>query len=290
MHPKRTTLDYQLWVERIHDEGEGESLPALPEPVPLLADHPTYQGTRRSETIEEEGRKEDTPGDPILPIHKRYAIKYKFYEKGTASHLCTLASNASSWIQKKSTLSQEVVRRLLNTSTDLPSKDKQDILENFIRKLRASGYNTTQIQEIVGSGILGYNRKWVAKPDRHRRSKDTQQLRRMKKLLGKTTWFRFKEKEEGREVETHQRHPTKNNWRGPVGKNTKIHHQQPSSVLFVERTRGGELASKLKEVEEEINNVSRKKVRVVEKNRTQVNQSSLRWTPGETEHAEEKVA
>ena len=103
-----------------------------------------------------------------------------------ASKHCTLEISASPWNQKIATLSQEVVRRLLNTSEELKQEDKNNILNEFGRKMRRSGYIKIQISEILISGIQGYKRKWEGRVNRHRRGEETEAGRRRKKLTGKT--------------------------------------------------------------------------------------------------------
>ena len=52
-------------------------------------------------------------------------IRYQFYEKETGSKVCILESSAASWQSKISSLTQEVSRRLMNTSPDLIEEKRQ---------------------------------------------------------------------------------------------------------------------------------------------------------------------
>ena len=63
-------------------------------------------------------------------------------------------------------------------------------------------------------------------------------------------------------------------------KKPETENKTPSSVIFVERTEKGELASILREKEKELNKVGKKKVKIVEKNGDQLSQvltSSNPW-------------
>merc|ERR1712082_425068 len=101
-----------------------------------------------------------------------------------ASKHCTLEVSVSLWNKKIANLSQEVVRRLLNTSEELRQEEKNNILDEFGRKLRRSGYNKRQTSDILVSGIQGYKRKWEGRTNRHRKGEETEAGRRRQKLIG----------------------------------------------------------------------------------------------------------
>ena len=86
-------------------------------------------------------------------------MSYKFYRKPTDSKFKILEPSGGSYQQKKTSLSQEVVRRLLNTEANSSLKDRETILNNFSTKLEGSGYKKAQIREIVESGVVGYCRR-----------------------------------------------------------------------------------------------------------------------------------
>ena len=56
-----------------------------------------------------------------------------------------------------------MIRCQLNTSQDLEHMDKQEILEDFAKKLRKSRYSLDQVRDIIQSGIVGYKNKWERK-------------------------------------------------------------------------------------------------------------------------------
>ena len=92
----------------------------------------------------------------------------------------------------------------------------------------------------------------------------------MKRLTGKTSWYRRKQKtiktQKGRSQTTGGERSTK-----PKGASRQeTENKTPSSVLFVERTMGGDLAQTLRDKERELNKVGTKRVKVVERNGDQL--------------------
>ena len=126
-------------------------------------------------------------------VVKYKQIVYEFYSKPTGSKFTLLESSATPNQQKKSTLSQEIVRRLLDTSEEAPLEKKLEILNNFDNKLEVSGYDARQRRDILESGVVGYKRKIERQEGvRHRKNTDTKGERLAKKLCGKTTWYKKK--------------------------------------------------------------------------------------------------
>ena len=86
--------------------------------------------------------------DTALRVDENNKIQYRFYEK---------PEGARSTLQQ--TLSQEMIRRLLNCSEDLPDEQIQRITDNYAAKLHNSGYNIEQIRKIILSGVKGFGAK-----------------------------------------------------------------------------------------------------------------------------------
>ena len=192
----------------------------------------------------------------------RGKIYYSFYEKEVSSRFCLMEKSAMAENSKNSTLSQEVIRRMLNTSELLPQGERNQVLEKFISKLEISGYNRAQIKNIIMSGLKGYEskvqRSRKQKTDLHRDAANTAGARNKKKLLGKTNWFKQKKskKQEGSGNHTWGRRTTKkNNQKNVVAK----------TVLFIPRTPGGELATLLRGAEEDISKATGDHIKIVEK-------------------------
>ena len=123
-------------------------------------------------------------------------ITYMLYSKPTGSQYSIMMTSASSYQAQKLSLSQEVVRRLLNTNDSRTQEEKDKVVEEFGEKLFRSGYSMMQQKEIIEGGLLGYKRRVIRqKGVRHRKCKDTKQERERKKLMGNGTWFKKKNRD-----------------------------------------------------------------------------------------------
>ena len=119
---------------------------------------------------------------------------YKFYKKKVANPLLMLESSAMPRKVKRNTLVQEGIRRLRNTSRELPWSVKAEILSEFSHKMMLSGYNEKFRLEIIQSAVRGYDRQCDAS-DRgikplYRPREFQAEERRKSKLLSKTSWYR----------------------------------------------------------------------------------------------------
>ena len=118
--------------------------------------------------------------DTALRVDENNKIQYRFYEK---------PEGARSTLQQ--TLSQEMIRRLLNCSEDLPDEQIQRITDNYAAKLHNSGYNIEQIRKIILSGVKGFGAKKTrcSKDGRRlrRTAQESQGARSKTKLIG-TSW------------------------------------------------------------------------------------------------------
>ena len=126
-----------------------------------------------------------------------------------------LSTSAQPWGQKRTTLTQELIRRLLNCSKELNCTDKRKHLDNFMQLLKNSGYDEKFRAEILNSGLKGFNKIVKAEQDGVRpvyRPKDWNETSR---------WLAKRRK--------------KNNWLGPFWK----------SAIFVPPTPGSELKKQM---------------------------------------------
>ena len=95
---------------------------------------------------------------------------------------------------KYQTLSQEMVRRLMNTSSGLPCEEYWQITDNYADKLKNSGYNLEQIRRIIMAGAKGFGAKKLrceaSNVPLRRTAEESQGARLKNKLIGKSTWFK----------------------------------------------------------------------------------------------------
>ena len=97
--------------------------------------------------------------DTEIWVLEGWKVLFRFFEKTMATNLMVEAGSALSREVKMSTLSEEVTRRLRNTSQDLESSQRMEILEKACVKMRTSGHSEEFIREAVEKGIRAYNEK-----------------------------------------------------------------------------------------------------------------------------------
>ena len=208
------------------------------------------------------------------------SIKYTFYEKEINTKFCIMEKSAVAEKSKISSLTQEVIRRMVNTCGDMEQGERNAILESFIEKLKVSGYKKAQIKEIITCGLKGYQTK-IERADRegralHRGAAQTIGKRQKKKLLEKTQWYRRKRTEEDEaEAEMTKEKTRRTDWNKKktekkMEKIEKMEKMEIKSVLFVPRTRNGELAKRLRQEEEQLSRMTGYKVKIVERGGMQV--------------------
>ena len=70
-----------------------------------------------------------------------------------------MEGSAADYQSKKASLSQCVVPRLMNTDESLDQTTRNEIINEFGRKLSKSGYSKYQIHEIIEGGVISYERR-----------------------------------------------------------------------------------------------------------------------------------
>ena len=86
-------------------------------------------------------------------------IMYEHFEKTMASNLLVEAKSALSMEVKQATLSEEVARRLRNTSLRLDPARRLEILERACVKMKTSGHSEEVIRQAVEQGIRAFDAK-----------------------------------------------------------------------------------------------------------------------------------
>ena len=181
------------------------------------------------------------------------------------SPFCIMESSAMPSNTKTASLAQDLVRRMMNISESRSQEERNIVTEKYIQKLRRSGYSTTQTKEIVEAGLKGYEskREKCLKNgiELHRSAQSTVKARFVKKLTSRTNWFR---KGRGNKIEKKEKGKPKYN-RKKIRESKARKEIEPVTVMFVPRTPGGALISRLRKVEEEISQVTGDKVKLVER-------------------------
>ena len=134
--------------------------------------------------------REDDPGNPGKT---REALRYTFYEKPMSNPRVMDSSSAMPHRVKLASLTQEGVRRMCNMSQELESKDKCQVLSNYMLKLKKSGYSQATRSNILESAVNTFCRKEKAEQlgvqPVHRLGTHGQESRRRVKLAAKSSWY-----------------------------------------------------------------------------------------------------
>ena len=147
---------------------------------------------------------------------------------------------------KMQSLSNDLIRRLLNTSETLGMAAKLEVVDNYTQKLFNSGYQISQARRIVLNGIKGYERR--VKESRteggrklHRTAEESSKKRTSKKLLGKSDWFRKPRKstEATTLKQSQERGAGQNNVQSESCAKPKTAIPKIRTVLFVDQTKDG---------------------------------------------------
>ena len=185
--------------------------------------------------------------DTALRVTDQNQVAFKFWEKPTNCNRTLHMRTAMGENQKIQILTQEMIRRMANTKEDTSKEDKVAILDSYCQKLFNSGYRVDQVRRIVVSGIKGWRGKvnrCLAEGKKIRRTaKDSLAKRIRTKLLGKSSWFKKTGNRNNREVGGTK---SKGGRRSEEDQNVSL--APPRSVIFIEQTENGELATRLREL------------------------------------------
>ena len=173
-------------------------------------------------------------------------MKWRYYEKPTTSIKTVQMGSAMEENSKMKILSNDLIRRFLNSSEDLGGEEKSRIVDGYARRLLSSGYSKEKTREIILRGIKGYEGK-LQRCRREgiplrRTAKESNFERVRKKLTAKSTWFRKRVKK-NEDYEGDKRKRKTGETKKPSTQEIQVAHK---SVLFVEQTKGGVLARSLR--------------------------------------------
>ena len=90
--------------------------------------------------------------------HEKNRMDYEFYEKPTRNQRVILEDAALPSKQKRTILTQECLRRLRNTKLELGKEVQVKHLNDFMLKLKNSGYSTKYRTEILDSALTAFEK------------------------------------------------------------------------------------------------------------------------------------
>ena len=170
--------------------------------------------------------------DLAVKMDQNYII-YEYYRKEMVNFNVLMATSAMPFKMRKTSLVQEVVRILRNTSRRADKKKMEFYLNEFSLRLKVSGYGEKFRQSVIKEGMRAYE-KQVERDQR-----------------GERPFYRPKGYEEEQTRKKKKR--AKTSWYKPI-----------DAVLYIPPTPDGELTKKLKKKASEVGK-ERIKVRIVEK-------------------------
>jgi hypothetical protein len=160
---------------------------------------------------------------------------------------------------KRTTATQEVLRRLLNCSDDLEEETRTRHLNEYMTVLKHSGYNEKFREEVLKSGEAAYLR--IRKEDQE----GGRPMYRKKESDVVARWMKKREK--------------KKSWQGEF-----------SGVVFIPHTKNSELMKKMQKVEERMRTGGRERhaMKIVERAGMTIGSRMIRKNPFARRECEEK--
>ena len=217
------------------------------------------------ETCEDEGFYGWLPTlDTCIRVNKDNKVEYQYYEKPMVSTKTVQLKSAMDENSKMNILANDMRRRLLNTNEGLGEAVIGAVVDQYAVKLMSSGYGKEQTRKIIKNGIKGYERKKMSRMKRGLSLRSTAEKsmkdRYKKKLLEKSNWYKKRRIHENDDEKPNPRS------RKPVKKEAKEKPRlEPKTILFVEHTRNGELATRLREATRRLEQTIGFGIRVVER-------------------------
>ena len=209
--------------------------------------------------------------DVSLGITEANRLKFCHFEKPTSSNLTLQRRSAMEHNVKVGILANEVIRRMLNIGGDIGEDVRLDVLDSFGTKLLTSGYSLAESRSIILSGVRGYEAKILRRRNEgsplYRTAQESGWSRMQKKTVGKSTWFKGGK----RTCAGLTGKGMKNGQNGKMKRGTgPLENIETRSVMFVEHTRDGELAKRLREQLGRMENVMGFRIKVVERTGTKI--------------------
>ena len=208
----------------------------------------------------------------------RSVVLYKFYRKPMANQVSNRNSSAIPEQQKVSTTAQEVLRRVKNTSRDLPPEVVEEVLMTYMEELEARGYKEDWRSKVLESAMVGYEKMlrsektgqgYVNRPESHTKLK-----RRWNRLVGKHNWFKTDKNSQPPRSEYHGK--------GTVTRRSKV---EIEGVLYVPYTPQGTLKRSIQKAEDCLLKNSRVgRVRILERLGPKIAEQLCNPTPWTGQH------
>ena len=204
--------------------------------------------------------------DTNIWVKDNLTILFEFFGKTMASNVMVQADSALSKEVKLASLSEEITRRLRNTSLEVERSRRLEILEEACTRMKTSGHSEDFIRTAVTKGIRNFNEKVrrsqlpTGSPGYlplYQGSNWRKNERSKEKAMKRKTWYMDGKKD-------NSKRPSQkigNKKRKVVQKAGKI---PTTTVVFVPNTKGGILVKKLKEKEDSMSDITGFRIRFQE--------------------------
>ena len=148
--------------------------------------------------------------DTSLRVNERNLVLYKFYQKEVSSNTVIQRCSAMAENSKIQILSNDMVRRMLNTSENLRDEVRCSVVDSYAQMLINSGYSPQTTRKVIMNGLKNYENKKKAsfrKGGRplHVPEADSRAKRQWKKLVGKSEWFKGGKRKDREDEDESQR-------------------------------------------------------------------------------------
>ena len=196
-------------------------------------------------------------------------LMFRFFEKPTVPNRVLQKQTALSEDCIRASLNQEVVRRLLSCSPDLPLCEKRDILSKFAQKLVNSGFSVASSRITLVHGVSRYlelvrNSKLSVKSPRFKPLYNDKSFRKFERILAKfeskSGWYAAEKL-----IKSEWRSKLPVEWRGSRPAQHKLPGMPFTSVLQVQNSKGGRLLKELAKIEPRLAKSTGYQVKLVEK-------------------------
>ena len=136
--------------------------------------------------------------DMKMAMNSENKVFYKFYRKPQSNSRIMMARSALSDKLKRSTMSNEAMRRLMCCSPNLDDRERVKVMEDFAKLMKKSGYKERFRHEIISDALRGHAKR-VKEEEEGRRplnrtKKFEEEKRRKRKEDKKERWYRKEER------------------------------------------------------------------------------------------------
>ena len=187
-------------------------------------------------------------------LNDQFKVMHEFYEKPTKNQRVILASSALSWSQKRSVHTQEILRRMKNTSHELGVETQKKYISEYLLKMKRSGYGKNFRSQVLLSAKSAYQ-----KICEKSKSEESYLYRSRSEMIAAKS----------------QKNSLSNNWWQKNSESGKVY----TDILFVPPTPNGTLAKMLRKREAELNSKSKMSIKIVEKGGTKIKQILVKSDP-----------